>query len=209
MKASEARLNTILSSALAAIFQIRVDVNSVWEFEYVSEGSIHLWGFSPDELIADKTPFLERVVAKDLEAVHEATFEAIFAEGTFGGQYRYNHPDGSLRWISFQFSSTRDAATNSWVVTNVAIDITDKKQAEAVLEHRARVERLLSNISRQFIDQDVDTAINFTLEAIAHFIGCDRSYIFELSDDMNQYYLIREWYAADIPPRSDDGRVET
>lgn len=167
LKASEARLNTILSSALAAIFQIRVDVNSIWEFEYVSEGSIHLWGFSPDELIADKTPFLERVVAKDLEAVHEATFEAIFAEGTFGGQYRYNHPDGSLRWISFQFSSARDAATNTWVVTNVAIDITDKKQAEAVLEYRARVERLLSNISRQFIDQDVDTAINFTLEAIA------------------------------------------
>ncbi len=82
-----------------------------------------------------------------------------------------------------------------------------RKQAEAALEYRAKVESLLSSISRHFIDQDVDTAINFTLEAIANFIGCDRSYIFELFDDLKQYHLIREWCAANIPARADDGRV--
>jgi signal transduction histidine kinase/DNA-binding response OmpR family regulator len=68
------------------------------------------------------------------------------------------------------------------------------------------VESLLSSISRHFIDQDVDTAINFTLEAIANFIGVDRSYIFEFSDDQRQYSLNHEWCAAGIQPLSDGAK---
>jgi two-component system sensor histidine kinase/response regulator len=81
-----------------------------------------------------------------------------------------------------------------------------RHKAEQSLEYRARVERLLSSISRHFIDQDVDTAIKFTLEAIANFIGVDRSYIFDFSDDQRQYSLNHEWSTASIQPLSDSAR---
>lgn len=78
----------------------------------------------------------------------------------------------------------------------------ERKQANAALQLRAQVESLLSSISRQFIDQDVDTAINFTLRAIAQFMGTERSRIFEYSEQQGQSYMTHEWCPADIEPLS-------
>ncbi|MBD2694684.1 GAF domain-containing hybrid sensor histidine kinase/response regulator [Anabaena catenula] len=66
------------------------------------------------------------------------------------------------------------------------------------LQHRAAGESLLSGISRQFIDQDAEIAVNFTLQAIAHFLQAERSFIFELSAAQNRFYLIYEWSALGV-----------
>ncbi|HEY9298366.1 MAG TPA: histidine kinase dimerization/phospho-acceptor domain-containing protein, partial [Phormidium sp.] len=76
----------------------------------------------------------------------------------------------------------------------------ERKQAEEALERRAIRESLVSSISRQFIDQDVSTALNFTLKAIAQFLGVERSCIFELSEEQKQIYIIDEWCAEGIKP---------
>lgn len=83
----------------------------------------------------------------------------------------------------------------------------ERKQAEEALEKRARRESLVSCISRQFIDQDVNTALNFTLKAIAHFLGVERSCIFELSADQKQISMIGEWYAEGIQPLANYLRI--
>ena len=54
----------------------------------------------------------------------------------------------------------------------------ERKQAEEVLQHQADKDSLLSSISRQFIDQDLETAIQFALQAMGRFTGCDRSCVF-------------------------------
>ncbi|XWK89836.1 MAG: PAS domain S-box protein [Phormidium sp.] len=76
----------------------------------------------------------------------------------------------------------------------------ERKQAEEAIESRAKRESLVSCISRQFIDQDVNTALNFTLKAIAKFLEVERSCIFELSENQKQIFLIGEWYAEGIQP---------
>ncbi|MFQ4145412.1 PAS domain S-box protein [Chlorogloeopsis sp. ULAP02] len=133
LKASEARLNTILNSALAAISRFRVDANREWHFEYCSAGSIEMWGYSPEELIADKNPFVSRIVPEDLEAIYRKVFDEIFAERTSEGEYRYLHPDGNLRWISFKLTSVRDTAADCWIATFMSTDISDRKQREVAL----------------------------------------------------------------------------
>ncbi|HEY9694360.1 MAG TPA: PAS domain S-box protein [Oculatellaceae cyanobacterium] len=75
-----------------------------------------------------------------------------------------------------------------------------RKQAEEALQCRAQVESVLSSISRQFIDQDVDTAINFTLQAIAELIGVERSCIYEYSVDQTQFSLIHQWRTTSVEP---------
>ncbi|MEH2411221.1 response regulator [Nostoc sp.] len=57
------------------------------------------------------------------------------------------------------------------LIQGMVQDLTERKQVEATLWHRAQVDRLLNSISRQFIDQDANTAINFTLQAIALVSG--------------------------------------
>jgi two-component system sensor histidine kinase/response regulator len=47
---------------------------------------------------------------------------------------------------------------------------------------------LLNKIYQQFIDQDADTAINFTLQAIAEFMGAEQTPIFEYLESNKQFY---------------------
>lgn len=90
------------------------------------------------------------------------------------------------------------------LVQVVVQDLTERKQAEATLERRAQVEHLLSSISRQFIDQDADTAIHFALGTIAQFIGADRSSISAVSFDRSQTVVSHEWRRAEVNARSAD-----
>jgi two-component system sensor histidine kinase/response regulator len=76
----------------------------------------------------------------------------------------------------------------------------ERKQAEDALERRAQVDSLLGSISRQFIDQDVNTALDFALEAIARLIGAERGSIFEYSADQSRIHLIQEWHTAGVEP---------
>ncbi|BAY08526.1 PAS domain S-box protein [Calothrix sp. NIES-2098] len=104
--------------------------------------------------------------------------------------------DGSVVWVLLSIRLNAEESCLDSVFT----DISDRKQAEQALQHRAQLESILSSISRQFIDQDVDTAINFTLKAIARFINAEHSCIFECSEDQSEFYLIHEWCSQGVPP---------
>ncbi|MDZ8055411.1 MAG: PAS domain S-box protein [Aulosira sp. ZfuVER01] len=110
--------------------------------------------------------------------------------------------DGSVVWVLLSLRLNAEESCLDSVFT----DISDRKQVEQALQSRAQLESILSSISRQFIDQDIDTAINFTLQAIAQFINAERCSIFELSDQPREVYIVHEWRAADIPPLSGNAR---
>lgn len=76
----------------------------------------------------------------------------------------------------------------------------ERKLAEEELEHRAKTDSLLSSISKQFIDSDADTAINFALKAIGEFTGSDRSYVFHFYDHQRKLSNTHEWCAEGIEP---------
>ncbi len=147
LKASEARLNMILNSSLVAIYRFRAYANWEWEFEYCSGGSLEISGYTEKELIADKNIYISRIVPEDLEKIFKPAFEVIFAGGNYEGEHRYNHPDGTQRWIAFSQSSVRDKAGDCWIVTSVCTDITPRKRAEeAVRQSEAKYRALYESI---------------------------------------------------------------
>lgn len=72
------------------------------------------------------------------------------------------------------------------------IDISDLKQAEEDLKRRAEIDHLLSQISRAFLNKDLDTAIESTLRQLGGQMGCDRACLFQLYGP-NQFGMTREW----------------
>jgi two-component system sensor histidine kinase/response regulator len=82
----------------------------------------------------------------------------------------------------------------------VCRDITDRKQSEEALHRRAQQDSLLSQISRQFIDQDLETAITFSLRAVAEFLKTERCRIYVYSESQNQSYMTHEWCKAGVEP---------
>lgn len=133
LQVSESKLNAILDNAIAAICCSRIYANYEWEYEYFSSGAQAVYGYSADELLADKRLWSASVAAEDWDAIVLPSFEDVFAERPNVLEYRFQRKDGTLSWIRETSTSRRDDALDCWIVTTVAINITGRKQAEEAL----------------------------------------------------------------------------
>ncbi|MGB3268060.1 MAG: response regulator [Microcoleus sp.] len=75
-------------------------------------------------------------------------------------------------------------------------DVTDSQKVERSLQDRVELNRLIVNLSINFISgpgSEIDKNIDRALEAIARFTGFDRSYIYLLSADKTSAQKTYEW----------------
>jgi PAS domain S-box-containing protein len=83
-------------------------------------------------------------------------------------------------------------------------DITDRKQAEQVLEERLRFERLVSNLSARFVNipfDQVDPEINRALKEVLEFFQVDRCFLIRTLQDRMAWQVTHVAYAeAQFPP---------
>ncbi|PSF36120.1 hypothetical protein C7H19_14050 [Aphanothece hegewaldii CCALA 016] len=177
LKASEARLTMILSSAVVSINRYRIYPNRTWKIEYYSPGCHWIWGYWAEELMANPTLLQSRVIQEDWDALMQNLFEPIFAEQTYKHEYRYRHPDGNLRWISVAFSSQKDDITDTWIATAIATDITERKKTEDALRlSEAKTRALYESLSIAIIIGN-DIGIFECNHAAEQLFGCSRQEI--------------------------------
>jgi PAS domain S-box-containing protein len=194
LQESELKFRTIVEKVNDMLFVINPD----GVFNYISPNILNTTGFAPSEMEGHSLALFTH--PDDVPICFEAA-QTILAtgEGISGTEYRAKHRTKGWVWLTANAVRTQDAQGNFQIV-GVARDISDRKQAEAALQRRTQAESLLSSISRQFIDQNLETAINFTLQAIAEFISAEHSCIFELSEDQSRFDLIHEWCGEGVEP---------
>ncbi|MEE3715882.1 PAS domain S-box protein [Tumidithrix elongata RA019] len=138
-------LNNILNSAIASIVCYRVYDNRDWEYAYQSAGSERLFGYTAEEIVADKALWQSCIFPEDWESKVSPIFDDISSELVRTIEYRFYHKNGSLRWISATYGAQRDQEANCWIVTGISTDINDRKAAETALAREAlRVKTLLN-----------------------------------------------------------------
>jgi PAS domain S-box-containing protein len=76
----------------------------------------------------------------------------------------------------------------------------ERQLAEKSLQRRAEMDGLLNRISRMFIDEHPDMAINFTLQAVGEFLESDCTYLFRYDDNQNFLKMTHEWCSEAIRP---------
>lgn len=134
LKNSEAKLQNILSSAGAVIARFRLYPNRHWTYEYFSSGTEVIFGYTPQELQANPTLWLSRIHPEDAETIIPQLFDDILAGRKTKAEFRFQHKDGTWRWLSDTLVPCRDESANCWDVTCVEVDITERKQAEEFLK---------------------------------------------------------------------------
>lgn len=140
LQASQAKLSGILDSALAAITSVRIFADRTdWERNYCSAGCEEVYGYTAEEIMADKNLWRSRVLPEDLTTVILPSLERYWAQETVSFEYRFYHKDGSLRWLSSTSTSRWDEDMKCWVITAVDTDISDLKAAEAGLRQYERM----------------------------------------------------------------------
>ena len=113
-----------------------------------------------------------------------------------------NGGEGTYLWA--KASALYDAGGRLSGAIESLRDVTELKRMEAQIRHRIDLEQVVSSISARFValdPDDLDDALNETIQALGSFLGVDRSYIFRFSNDRALMDNTHEWCAEGVEPQ--------
>ncbi|MBD2111887.1 MULTISPECIES: ATP-binding protein [Cyanophyceae] len=165
---------------LASLAQISLDVHQIGEklrlsqerFELAtlgSSGGIWDWdmktkevffsprwknilGYADHEIPNRLEEWFERLHPEDVQRAQNALTAYLKREiSTYDLEYRLQHKDGTYRWILSRSVALWDDQGKPYRMAGSHIDITDRKQAEQIVEKALQKERELSELKTRFI----------------------------------------------------------
>ncbi len=152
LQASEARLNDVLNTAIAAIFSFRFYRDRTWEYVYASAGVEAIYGYAPADFLATPELWLTRVHPDDRESVIPDLLEQYLQAQRTQVEFRILNRQGDIRWLASSTVSHYSVDQDCWLVTVVDIDISDRKRAEIINQQAEIAARQQYALLRQVID---------------------------------------------------------
>lgn len=123
----------------------------------------------------------------------------IVVNGEFFGFIGFDNCDEAKRWDASEIDLLRAvaAAMGLWQ---------ERRRAVKALKQKAERDNILGAISRQFIDGNLDAAIDFALRTIAQMLESDRAYIlrYRESGRRRRFSMTHEWCREGIAPAIED-----
>jgi len=86
-------------------------------------------------------------------------------------------------------------------LVSMAMDASERREAQRSLHHRLEFEKLISGISSNFINlppNEIDNGVREALGAVGRFVGADRSYVYLISEDGESATLTYEWTSSGL-----------
>ncbi|MHC4397596.1 MAG: PAS domain-containing protein, partial [Planctomycetota bacterium] len=151
LRASEQQLQAANQQLAATIRQLRVSEQryalaqraaniGTWESNLQSgevtwAGQTHsLFGFAPDEFAGTRDAFYELVHPDERRYVAEAVETCLEENKPYRFEHRIVRADGGVRWVSEMADVFKDEKGRASRLVGIAVDITNRKQAEDALK---------------------------------------------------------------------------
>jgi PAS domain S-box-containing protein len=134
IRRTQARLESVLEAGLAGTFFWNIADDRV-----ITDENLMRYFSLSDKALTEGVPLAEVLPAiyeEDRAKVSDALTEAIEDSGIYQIEYRINHSDGEVRWLSARGSVERDEAGDARELTGFAVDITRIKAAEEAAQER-------------------------------------------------------------------------
>nr|WP_263858238.1 CBS domain-containing protein [Waterburya agarophytonicola] len=130
LKASEQKFDSILNSLNDIIWS--ADARTL-KLTYINQAAEKIYGYPVAEFYRSENLWLEVIHPDDRDRVSE--FPHIVVErGSCEMEYRILRPDGEIRWLLDRANLTRDESDRPLRIDGNSTDITERKQAEKLLE---------------------------------------------------------------------------
>ena len=123
-----------------AIYQLVQDSSGRRQYVYMSAGIERVFGIPAEQILANPQPFWDLIVEEDQARIVAAGEASARHLTPFDEEFRQRTITGEVKWINAR-SLPRRAGNGDLVWDGVAVDISDRKRAEA--EARDHTDRLL------------------------------------------------------------------
>jgi PAS domain S-box-containing protein len=175
LQRSKTMLDGLLDSAIVGICCLRTRTGQDVQYEYFSAGHTRVFGYSQAEFLADLTLWQSSIFPEDWETVVQPAYQKLFDDRAAFMEYRFRRKDGNLRWISDYLTARRDQENNCWIVTAVAVDVTERKQAEEALRrHEIQLQRITDALPAYVSYLDSDHRYQFVNKTYEERFGLPR-----------------------------------
>jgi len=153
LRESEDRLTQALEAARMGSWEWDIETGAITWAETLEP----LHGLQPGTFAGTFEAFTELIHPEDREVLRQAVTRAIEERTDYDIEFRIVWPDGSVRWIGGKGRAFYDETGKAVRMTGLAMDITERKQAEEAL--RAGEERY-----RAFVQNSSEAIWRFELE---------------------------------------------
>jgi PAS domain S-box-containing protein len=149
------------------------------EMLFVSPAYEKIWGRSRESLYRTPASFIEAVVAEDRPALF-AHIDRIRAGGEPEQcEYRIVRPDGSLRWILVKTGGVRNEEGVIYRLAGVALDFTERKNAEEALRaSEQRLRTLFETVNLIVLALDAGGRVEYVNPFLLKLTGYAREEVF-------------------------------
>ncbi|NJO78038.1 MAG: response regulator [Cyanobacteria bacterium RM1_2_2] len=129
----------------------------VWDLD-IATGEEHwsgemktMWGINVDVVNINHKDFFRRIHPDDRQQVVEALTQTLHEGAEYRPEFRIIQPNGCIRWLNSKGNLIRDEAGQPLRLTGVAVDITDRKQAEEALRKNKEAAEEANRAKSQFL----------------------------------------------------------
>jgi PAS domain S-box-containing protein len=188
----ESRFHALVENSLVGIYIIQND-----RFSYVNPKFAEIFGYSQQEIISSKT-VSDLVAPNYRHRVNENIRKRLSGEvQSLRYRFRGVRKDNGIVYIEVHGSRTDVAGKPA--VLGTLVDITDSVRSEKELKYRRGLEKLIEDVSANFINlesEEVDHSIIESLKSVCKFFRVDMSYVF-LYDSQDKIFRSKYGWAVD------------
>ncbi len=200
VKASETKYRSLVETSQDMIWS----VDAIGRYTFVNPAVKYIYGYEPEEMLG--RPFSDFMTSEQIQKDLTLFARLLTGESVFQHESAQIAKDGSIKYLMFNAIALFDDAGNILGTTGTATDITDRKQAEAALQHanaelERRVEARTAELQQTFVALGASESRFRTIAATipgALFQFCSRDGVWHMDYMSDRIFDISGVTAAEI-----------